>query len=142
MLVEHTKGESVMYTHRTLRVFFVCAAALLVSACQTVEPEEPSVAYDGAALYQGHCATCHGMEGAGDGPMAKLLIQSVPDLRTLDMSNKLALIEVIDGRGMRAAHGTVDMPVWGWAFREVEQSENEVQARLNALAEYLQSLQN
>ena len=131
-----------MDTHKTLALVAACTAVLLLSACQTVESEASSVAYDGAALYQGHCATCHGMDGAGDGPMAKLLVQTVPDLRTIDMSNKLELISVIDGRGMRAAHGTVDMPVWGWAFREVEQSENEVQARLNALAEYLQSLQN
>ena len=124
------------------RTVLLCATFAAVSGCQTAATDEPSVAYDGAALYQGHCATCHGVDGAGDGPMAKLLIQAVPDLRSVDMGNKLQLIEVIDGRGMRAAHGTVDMPVWGWAFREVEQSENEVQARLNALAEYLQSLQN
>ena len=130
-----------MFIHNTLRVVLACAVAFALSACQTVESDAPSASYDGAALYQGHCATCHGMEGAGDGPMAKLLITAVPDLRTVDMSNKLELIEVIDGRGMRAAHGTMDMPVWGWAFREVERSETEVQARMNALAEYLQSLQ-
>ena len=123
-----------------LGMSMLLVATGLISACQTVEPE-PSVAYDGAALYQGHCAVCHGAEGAGDGPMAKLLVRGVPDLRSIDMSNKLELIEVIDGRGMRAAHGTPDMPVWGWAFRNVEQSENEVQARLSALADYLMSMQ-
>ncbi len=131
-----------MDTRKTMALISVCTAVLSLSACQTVESEAPPPAYDGAALYQGHCATCHGVDGAGDGPMAKLLVQPVPDLRTVEMGNKLELIAVIDGRGMRAAHGTVDMPVWGWAFREVEQSENDVQARLDALAEYLLSLQN
>lgn len=129
-----------MTTRILLGASILFALSALISACQTVE-QEPSVVYDGAALYQGHCATCHGADGAGDGPMARLLVRPVPDLRTSAISNKLELIEVIDGRGMRAAHGTPDMPVWGWAFREVEQSENEVQARLSALADYVLSLQ-
>jgi len=117
----------------------VTALMSVVAGCQTVEPE-PTVVYDGAALYQGHCATCHGAAGAGDGPLAKLLVQSVPDLRTTSIRNELELIEIIDGRGLRAAHGSQDMPVWGWAFREVERSENEVQARMKALAQYILSM--
>ena len=130
-----------MYVRKSLRTILPFAAALLAGACQTVETEAPTAAYDGAALYEGYCATCHGVAGAGDGPMAKLLTQPVPDLRAIDTSNKLAIIEVIDGRGMRTAHGTMNMPVWGWAFREVERSENEVQARLEAVAEHILSLQ-
>ncbi len=129
-----------MKTRILLGVSVLFALSTLVSACQSVEPEA-SVVYDGAALYQGHCATCHGADGAGDGPMARLLVRPVPDLRSISITNKLELIEVIDGRGMRAAHGTPDMPVWGWAFREVEQSETEVQARMSALADYVLSIQ-
>ena len=116
------------------------AVVCIMAACQSVDSTEPA-AMDGATLYQGHCATCHGMDGAGDGPMAALLKRPVPDLRAMTLTNKLAIIEVIDGRGTRPAHGSRDMPVWGWAFREVERSENAVQARLDALAEHILSLQ-
>ena len=32
---------------------------------------------------------------------------------------------VIDGRGQRAAHGTRDMPVWGWNFSRAESAMGE-----------------
>jgi mono/diheme cytochrome c family protein len=121
---------------RNVVVAVVFTLTLVLSGCKSVEPAEPSVVYDGAALYQGYCATCHGTTGKGDGPVAKMLISAVPDLRNTKLTNKRDIIEVIDGRGIRGAHGTQDMPVWGWAFREVEPSEREVRARLEALADY------
>jgi len=72
--------------------------------------------------------------------MAKMLVGAVPDLTVRQFDNKLQVIQVIDGRGMRAAHGTADMPVWGWALREAERSETAVQARLEALAQYVMTL--
>jgi len=125
---------------RSIRLASIACVAIALVGCQSAQPE-PTVVYDGAALYQGHCAVCHGEEGRGDGPFAALLVRSVPDLRAVQVRNELDLIEIIDGRGQRAAHGSQDMPVWGWAFREVERSENEVQARMQALARHVLSLQ-
>ncbi|HEX6363337.1 MAG TPA: CopD family protein, partial [Albitalea sp.] len=48
----------------------------------------PSVPYTaasivtGAALYEQHCAACHGAQGAGDGPLAKTLPTAPTDLRS------------------------------------------------------------
>lgn len=42
------------------------------------EPDGPA---SGAKLYQEHCATCHGNEGRGDGPLAASLEPSPGDLR-------------------------------------------------------------
>lgn len=119
--------------------FCVVAAAggATLSGCQATTWGSPI--YDGAALYQGHCASCHGATGAGDGPVAKRLVSAPPDLRR-DGLSKLELMEIIDGRGLRTAHGTLEMPVWGWAFRSYEQSEAEVQARLEVLANHVISL--
>lgn len=57
-----------------------------------------------------------------------------------------ALVEdVVDGRRLRAGHGTQEMPVWGFAFRRDEGDTPEgvanVQARVEALAAYVESLQ-
>ena len=42
-------------------------------------PTDRAVA-EGVSLYRIYCATCHGAEGRGDGPMAELLGVSVRDL--------------------------------------------------------------
>ena len=90
--------------------------------CQSAGTEQVAQSHDGAELFRANCASCHGTDARGDGPMAKMLVGAVPDLTVRQFDNKLQVIQVIDGRGMRAAHGTADMPVWGWALREAERS--------------------
>lgn len=72
----------------------------------------------GEAEYVNNCATCHGTSGKGDGPMAGIINQLVPDLTTLQKDSDgvfpfARVYDVIDGRTTVAAHGTRDMPVWG-----------------------------
>ena len=119
--------------------------ALLVAAvagCQQTEPVPP---YNGQNLFLGYCASCHGPVGAGDGPIAPSLAVTMQDLRTLTQRKGVFprdwLEEVIDGRTLRAAHGTMDMPVWGYQFRAVEPSDAYVSARIDALIEHIESLQ-
>lgn len=125
------------------------AAALLVllTGCQGVEPEP---AYDGAHLFQGYCAACHGPVGAGDGPMAPHLATGVPDLRTLAQRHGQVypadhVRAVIDGRSFRALHGAPDMPVWGYQFRREEGTTamdlTRVEARIEALVEHIRGFQ-
>ncbi len=101
--------------------------------------------YDGRNLYLGYCASCHGPEGAGDGPVAAGMAFKMEDLRTLEARNGVfpadRVRETIDGRALRAVHGTNDMPVWGWQFLLAEESEAQVAARIDALVEYLRSIQ-
>ncbi len=51
----------------------------------------------------------------------------------------------IDGRTILPAHGTLDMPVWGWAFRTAgpndPQSEYRTQGLIGLLVEYLLAIQ-
>ena len=120
------------------------AGLTLASGCQTVE-ETPTVAYDGGALYVGYCASCHGGAGAGDGPVAQSLASTLEDLRTIEQRkggfDRDWLREVIDGRTLRAAHGTRNMPVWGYEFGKVEESAAEADARIDALIDFLQAIQ-
>src|SRR5690349_863004 len=83
------------------------------------------VAMSGQDLYRRFCASCHGIEGRGDGPVAASLRVQVPDLtqtarrlNTADGRNQL--VRIIDGRYIIGAHGTRVMPVWGEALAQLE----------------------
>lgn len=74
----------------------------------------------GAAIYLGHCATCHGLAAEGGGPMAPALILQPPDLTALSARNGgrfpySRVIARIDGRDPLVAHGS-PMPVYGDFF--------------------------
>ena len=72
----------------------------------------------GADEYYRLCAVCHGEQGRGDGPMARVLKTPPPNLTLLAKNNGghfpfLSVLEMIDGRNMIAVHGSREMPVWG-----------------------------
>lgn len=76
----------------------------------------------GRALFQEHCASCHGLRGRGDGPQAAVLRSRTPDAR-LDLTESLAkrtaslrdwFQVVTQGRVERG------MPPWSEALSEGE----------------------
>jgi hypothetical protein len=74
----------------------------------------------GAALYQKHCATCHGVEATGQGPMAGVLVIKPVDLAALTRDNggvfpTARVVARIDGRDPLVSHGS-PMPVYGDFF--------------------------
>jgi mono/diheme cytochrome c family protein len=90
-----------------------------------------------------YCASCHGREGKGDGPVAKALSRPPADLTRLAADGggtfpAERIIQVIDGRRDVGAHGTREMPVWGRALRF---GPSIVRARVRAIAEYVSTLQ-
>ena len=75
----------------------------------------------GKIEYQSNCASCHGMDAKGDGPVSKELKTRPTDLTLLAKKNKgvfpvNAVYRIIDGRDQIASHGTKEMPVWGYRF--------------------------
>lgn len=114
-------------------------------------PFEELTNYTGVELYQEHCASCHGAQAHGDGPVALSLRVAVPDLTRIAAreGGKFPVDRVrsvIDGRTPLAPHGTRNMPVWGWAFRASTtstdpQAEYRTQALIGLLADYLRSIQ-
>jgi mono/diheme cytochrome c family protein len=102
----------------------------------------------GHALYLQYCASCHGVTGEGDGPIARSLTTPPANLRRLAerFGNPLPEDQVaryIDGRAEVKAHGPRDMPVWGTRFF-YEAGANERRARrwIAQLVAYLQSIQS
>ena len=111
---------------------------------------QPELLRSGARDYRHHCATCHGLEGRGDGPTASVLTTPPADLTQIAARRggefpRLEIAYVIDGRFEVGAHGSREMPVWGTAFREGlpddELGEAIVRGRIEALVEYLVSIQ-
>lgn len=108
----------------------------------------------GKREFDSNCASCHGGNGKGNGPLAELLTKRPTDLTTLAKRNDgvlpmARLYEVIDGTNI-PAHGTRDMPVWGRDYRieagayyfEVPYDpEAYVRTRILTLLEYINRLQ-
>ena len=75
----------------------------------------------GQANFRMSCASCHGAEGKGNGPVSGQLKVPPPDLTVLAKKNNGVfpvshVYEIIDGRQAVIAHGTRDMPIWGFQY--------------------------
>lgn len=116
----------------------------------------PALAQDvkvGAELYRVHCATCHGIEGGGQGPMAGVLVIQPSDLTGLAANNGGSfpterVIKRIDGRDPLVSHGS-PMPVYGFFFegqgKAVKTASGQpimTSESIVDLLAYLQSLQS
>ena len=98
----------------------------------------------GKKLFTQYCASCHGQDGKGQGPVAMALKGTPPDLTLLQApGEKFPFYEVqtkIDGEKAVAAHGTSRMPVWGTVLRRT-QGDLEKEAQIYSLVKYLESIQ-
>ncbi len=98
-------------------------------------------------MYAAYCASCHGVKGLGDGPVAEHLKIPVPDLTLLSKQNKGAypgvhVTQVIRGEVGAKAHGSQDMPVWGPVFLNLNnRQEAAVHMRVSNLTKYIGTLQ-
>lgn len=102
---------------------------------------------EGVDLYRAYCASCHGKDGKGNGPVAPALKATVPDLTAIAKNNggKFPVARVrriITGEGMIASHGSREMPVWGPIFSQVEEDVDRGPVRLENLVQYLESIQS
>lgn len=103
----------------------------------------------GRELYLRNCASCHGVKGDGQGPVAPALKTPPADLRLLshrygDPLPEDQIARFIDGRADVAAHGPRDMPVWGeqvWKYPEGKGPSGQVTSRVAELVAYLESIQ-
>lgn len=101
----------------------------------------------GPALYKAYCASCHGADGRGNGPMAKSLKVAPADLTHIAARNggvfPLARVSrIIAGEELLPrGHGNSEMPVWGPIFSQIETDQDLGRVRIDNLARYLRGLQ-
>ena len=111
---------------------------------QALAAESP---VSGRDMFVAYCASCHGRDGKGDGPVAAALKKPPADLTTLTARNggkfpELRVYGAVRGDVRVTSHGTAEMPVWGHFFQRVGQGDSaEVQMRLANLVAYIRSIQ-
>ena len=116
---------------------FMC----LVIATAIIGINVPGSAQDvdsGKTAYLSSCAPCHGADARGPGTLAIIFKLQPPDLTTLAKRNDgefpaRAANEIIDGLRFVEAHGTRDMPIWGFDVM--------VKSRITAIVDYLRRIQ-
>jgi mono/diheme cytochrome c family protein len=121
-------------------------AAAQRSTTQQVPPLIAPSLY-GRDIYQFYCSACHGRGGRGDGPVGAALKTPPADLTmithrrggTFPTKEIEAFITI--GRPNVPAHGSTDMPIWGYTFRGLETDDALVKVRLENVVKYLESIQ-
>jgi mono/diheme cytochrome c family protein len=105
------------------------------------------VSIQGQNLYGAYCASCHGDDAKGHGPMAAWLKVAPADLTRIAARNggKFPLERVdriISGNeALPSGHGTRAMPVWGPLFSRVTRDQDLGRVRIDNLARYLRDIQ-
>ena len=131
--------------NRFVSLLMICCLFVMANSIASAASSK-QVAH-GRALYLRYCASCHGINGEGNGPLASSLTTPPANLRRLDerYGNPLPEDQVardIDGRVAVKAHGPRDMPVWGTRFYyESRGDERRAQQWIADLVAYLQSIQ-
>jgi hypothetical protein len=78
----------------------------------------------GKSEFQSSCATCHGADAKGKGPLSDQLKTPPADLTVLAKNNNgvfptNAVFQTIYGLKSVPAHGTREMPIWGERFNPI-----------------------
>ncbi|MBL8188523.1 MAG: cytochrome c [Acidobacteria bacterium] len=135
-----------MLTKLTAIAVFVLGLALAVQSVSTSQVSAQSNKNDrGQQLFQQYCASCHGVDGKGGGPVAASLKNPIPDLTMIEKRDgkydQLKVQNIISGEYEIAAHGKKDMPVWGYIFKQKTGSAMTSRLQIYALGTYLKSIQ-
>jgi mono/diheme cytochrome c family protein len=125
------------------------AALIVCAAAQTANHIPPVIRpVDGASIFRNYCATCHGLDGRGSGPVSEALKGEVPDLTRLSQRND-GVFPAIHVRNtimfgtdaLLPAHGSKEMPIWGPIFHQIEFDRDLGHVRLENTTRYLESIQ-
>ena len=139
-----------LWNHGGARLTVLALASLLLCAVAVMAAEGDedvsSLIDRGQAAYVAHCAACHGVEGTGDGLVAEYLTVKPSDLTQLAVGGGEFpfddVYQIVDGRDV-AGHGTREMPVWGPAFKGMDDTSDRqtIKEKIVELVYYVKSIQ-
>ena len=144
-----TIGRGNSLASRRIQAVVIAALVFGLGFTGPAVADDESEVEQGRDLFRIHCATCHGESARGDGPSAKSLKPAPKDLTRLAAKNggafpSDAVFATIDGRDKVPTHRRDRMPIWGYAFQELNSDANQeeqVQSRIETLVRYLESIQ-
>jgi mono/diheme cytochrome c family protein len=123
--------------------------------CQQTQSSQPAASPDsvgtaassGQRLYVSYCASCHGIDGRGNGPASTALRTAPTDLTLLSKNNRGSfpaerVFSMARGDYVIASHGSKEMPIWGPAFlARSGRTATEVEQNIRNLVRYIELLQ-
>jgi mono/diheme cytochrome c family protein len=136
---------------RLLCVALVLTAGVPASSGSQVVDISPTLvlpSMSGRDIFRYYCATCHGREGRGNGPVASQLKTRPANLTRLAAGNSgefpLERVRafVTHGRTDAPSHGSPEMPIWGPIFQVLDPSDPIARMRINNVVDYIQSIQS
>jgi len=141
-----------MFT-QVMRTFLLATVLLFAGAAVLMSQQKPAsskaentpVERSGKEMFKAYCASCHGEDAKGHGPVAPALKVPPPDLTLLAKRNNgkfsADYVNSVVLHGVNTpAHGSTDMPIWGPVFVGIN-DQRLVVLRVNKLSEYLETLQ-
>jgi mono/diheme cytochrome c family protein len=128
------------------------STAALAQSSDVYHPASEENPASGKEDFMNHCAPCHGDNGKGNGPELKVLPDIHPtDLTKISLKNggvfpTQKVMDMVDGRKVIPSHKRFDMPFWGVNFQQegkefTPESEAKAKARIEALVDYIKSIQ-
>ncbi|HWA94704.1 MAG TPA: c-type cytochrome [Terracidiphilus sp.] len=134
-----------------LSLLAIASIAILGIAQQpkdkVIIPVHPTSATNGKQMYANYCASCHGMDGKGQGPVASVLTTAPTNLTFLSKKNDgkfpdTHIAAILEFGIETPAHGNAEMPVWGPILGKMNRANSqERQLRISNLCRYLESIQ-
>ncbi|MDZ7576350.1 MAG: cytochrome c [Pseudotabrizicola sp.] len=132
---------------------WLMAATCVLGATAALAQDATQEYVVGQQEYMVACAACHGEAADGNGEIATMFKEGVPDLTGIAKRNDgvfplLEIIHAIDGRAVIRGHGN-PMPVFGNRYRAEANGGNALfgaeaiaRGRVLELALYIQSIQD
>jgi mono/diheme cytochrome c family protein len=126
------------------------SSLFVLVACRAPATGPEASAQSGQDLFRVFCSSCHGLTGHGDGPVASVLKQPPPDLTRIAERNNgvfpaAEIFRIIDGQAALPAHGTREMPVWGYEFfgddPDDRLAHQQATEKIEQLVKFLEELQ-